>query len=101
MFLENELNGAFTLLRLLTVLLIGIAPIAVTIAIKQVLYARRRVEEETAAARLDSRMEKFPQRRISRALRRGRGSSSPSGRTSENRGILIPTEQQARRGDFL
>lgn len=47
MFLENEFNGTLTFLHILIALFFGIAPVAVTIAIKVALYRRRLAEDET------------------------------------------------------
>ncbi|MEO6847201.1 MAG: hypothetical protein ABI443_06800 [Chthoniobacterales bacterium] len=53
MFFENELTGTFTFLHLLLTILIGLAPIAVTLAIKMVLYRRRHAEDEASRSRVD------------------------------------------------
>jgi hypothetical protein len=53
MYFENELTRTLTLIELLTVL-VALAPIAVTIWVKLVLYRRRVVEDEEASpARAD------------------------------------------------
>lgn len=46
MFLANELNGTLTFLHILVALVFGIAPVALTVAIKVVLYRRRLAEDE-------------------------------------------------------
>ena len=46
MFFEHEFNGTLTFLQLLLAFLIGVAPVAVTIAIKLSLYWRRFAEDE-------------------------------------------------------
>ena len=50
MFFENEFTGNLTFLRLLFAVLIGLAPIAVTIIVKRVLYRRRLAEDKASAA---------------------------------------------------
>ena len=47
MFIENEITGNFTFLRLVLAIVIGIAPIVVTIAIKLMLYRRRLAEDKS------------------------------------------------------
>jgi hypothetical protein len=51
MFFENELIGSASFLRVLFALLIGLAPVAVTLAIKVVLDRRRLAEDKTPAPR--------------------------------------------------
>lgn len=51
MFFENELIGSVPFLRFLFALLIGLAPVVVTLAVKLVLYRRRLAEDETSAPR--------------------------------------------------
>jgi hypothetical protein len=46
MFFENEPTRTLTLIEFLLVLLIGLAPVALTIWMKQVLYRRRVAEDE-------------------------------------------------------
>ena len=50
MFFENEFTGSLTFLRLLFAVLMGLAPIAVTIIVKRVLYRRRLAEDEVSGA---------------------------------------------------
>ena len=45
MFFENELTGTLTFLHILVAILFGIAPVALTIAIKVALYRRRLAED--------------------------------------------------------
>jgi hypothetical protein len=49
MFFENELTRTLTLIELMLALLAGLAPIAVTIWMKLVLYRRRVAEDEKAS----------------------------------------------------
>ena len=49
MFFENELTRTLTLIELMLALLAGLAPIAVTIWVKLVLYRRRVAEDEKAS----------------------------------------------------
>ena len=49
MFFENELIGSVHFLRFLFALLIGLAPVAVTLAVKLALYRRRVAENEALA----------------------------------------------------
>lgn len=51
MFFENELIGSVSFLRFLLALLVGLAPVAVMVALKLVLYRRRLPDDETSAAR--------------------------------------------------
>jgi hypothetical protein len=54
MFFENELTRTLTLIEFLLVMLIGLAPVAITIWMKLVLYRRRVAEDERASlARAD------------------------------------------------
>ena len=54
MFFENELTRTLTLIEFMLALLAGLAPIAVTIWVKLVLYRRRVAEDEQASrARAD------------------------------------------------
>ncbi|MGB8463953.1 MAG: hypothetical protein WCE49_03335 [Terrimicrobiaceae bacterium] len=46
MYFENELTGTLTLIEFLLAVLVGLAPIAVTIWVKLLLYRRRVVEDE-------------------------------------------------------
>ena len=46
MFFENELTRTLTLIEFLLAVLVGLAPIAVTIWVKLVLYRRRVAEDE-------------------------------------------------------
>ena len=46
MFLENEPTRTLTLIEFLLVMLVGLAPVALTIWMKQVLYSRRVAEDE-------------------------------------------------------
>jgi len=46
MFFENEPTRTLTLIEFLLVMLIGLAPVALTIWMKQVLYRRRVAEDE-------------------------------------------------------
>jgi hypothetical protein len=46
MFLHDQLNGSFTWAELLLALLISVAPLAVTILVKVMLYRRYRVGDE-------------------------------------------------------
>jgi len=50
MFFENEFTGSLTFLRLLFAVLMGLAPIAVTIIVKRLLYRRRLAEDKASAA---------------------------------------------------
>ena len=50
MFFENEFTGSLTFLRLLFGVLMGLAPIAVTIIVKRLLYRRRLAEDKASAA---------------------------------------------------
>ncbi len=47
MFLESELTGTFAFLHLVLTLLVGLAPVALVIAVKVVLF-RRRIAEDKA-----------------------------------------------------
>jgi len=47
MFIENEFTGTLTVLQLVLGLVMGLAPIAVTIWIKLFLYRRRLAEDDT------------------------------------------------------
>jgi hypothetical protein len=51
MFFENEFTGSLPFVRLLLVLLIGLAPIALTIFVKWMLYGRRLTEDTASIAR--------------------------------------------------
>lgn len=51
MFFENELVGSVSFLRFLFALLIGLAPVAVVLAVKLVLYRRRLAEDGASAPR--------------------------------------------------
>jgi hypothetical protein len=51
MFFENEFTGSLSFARLLLALLIGLAPIALTIFVKWMLYGRLLVEDAALAAR--------------------------------------------------
>jgi hypothetical protein len=46
MFFENELTRTLTLIEFLLVLLVGLAPVAVTVWMKLVLYRRRVAEDK-------------------------------------------------------
>lgn len=73
MFLENELTGTLPFLRLLVAMIVGLAPIAVTIAIKMLLYRRRAAEDEASRLRANGNgQSKLPR---TRSVRRHRGYS--------------------------
>jgi hypothetical protein len=46
MFIPNEISGTLTFLHLLLAFLLGVAPVALTIAIKVVLYRRRLADDD-------------------------------------------------------
>lgn len=78
MSFENEFTGILTLLQLLVLVLFGVAPIAVTIAIKLVLYRRRLAEDEALrdevrkVPRGENTERELPRRRTARARPRTR-----------------------------
>jgi hypothetical protein len=77
MFLDNELTGTFTFLHVLLALLIGLAPIALTIAIKIGLYRRRIAEDEASKPPADGNVHssvkpKLPRARSANRHRRNR-----------------------------
>jgi len=51
MFFENALIESVSFLRLLFALLLGLAPVAVTLALKRVLYRRRLADDEALGSR--------------------------------------------------
>lgn len=51
MFFENELIGTVSFPRSLFAVLIGFAPVAVTLAVKQLLYRRHLAEDEALPPR--------------------------------------------------
>ena len=57
MFLEIEATRALTSLEFLLAVLVGVAPIGVTLWVKLVLYRRRMAEEKEEASRLQNERE--------------------------------------------